>query len=62
MKNAANMQQTVHAFPLFATAQKPDARKSGKARRLLLFVSHNKKYTNRQEIKPDKFEAKKIYL
>jgi len=31
-----NMQQTVHAFPLFATAQKPDARKSWKAARRLL--------------------------
>ena len=30
------MQQTDHTFPLFADAQKPDARKSGKTRRLLL--------------------------
>jgi len=35
------MQQTDHAFPLFATAQKPDAQKSGKARRLLHFVKAN---------------------
>ncbi|MBL7980077.1 MAG: hypothetical protein JNN12_17195 [Bacteroidetes Order II. Incertae sedis bacterium] len=35
------MQQTDHAFPLFATAQNPNARKSGKARRLLLSVGSN---------------------
>lgn len=39
------MQQTDHAFPLFADAQKPDARKGGKARRLLLFVISKKKLT-----------------
>ena len=42
-ENTHNMQQTDHAFPLFANAQKPNARKSGKARRLLLSVSHNLK-------------------
>jgi len=42
MINGSNMQQTDHAFPLFATAQKPNARKSGKAHRLLLFVMHQK--------------------
>jgi len=35
MIKTANMQQTDHASPLFATAQK-----SGKARRLFFFVSH----------------------
>lgn len=41
MINTHNIKQTDHAFPLFATAQKPDARKSGKARRLFVFVIGN---------------------
>lgn len=32
------MPHSDHAFPLFADAQKPNARKSGKARRMWLFV------------------------
>ncbi len=38
MIKTANIKQPDHAFPLFADAQKPDARKSGKARRVQLLV------------------------
>jgi len=47
------MQQTGHAFPLFAYAQKPNARKSGKARRMWLSVMvycHDTNLTGEKEL------------
>ena len=57
MNEVANMPHSDHAFPLFADAQKPDARKSGKARRMWLFVSDNKT-TQNQHLRNSKLGLK----